>query len=57
MCRNEEDDHDYGHDGHGGHDGEWGGDHNEVPVPAAFWLFAPSLMGFLGIKRKNPQYG
>jgi hypothetical protein len=57
MCRYEEDDHDYGHDGHGGHDGEWGGGHNEVPVPAAFWLFAPSLMGLLGIKRKKPQYG
>ncbi len=26
---------------------------SEVPVPAALWLFAPALMGFLGLRRKN----
>jgi hypothetical protein len=52
MCKNDKDDHDYGH---GDHDGGWGGEHNEVPVPAAVWLFASSLMGLLGIKRKNPN--
>ena len=25
---------------------------SEVPVPAALWLFAPALMGFLGLRRK-----
>lgn len=25
---------------------------NAVPVPAALWLFAPALMGFLGLRRK-----
>lgn len=24
-----------------------------VPIPAAFWLLAPTLMGFLGLRRKN----
>ena len=26
---------------------------SEVPVPAAFFLFAPALLGFLGLRRKN----
>ena len=26
---------------------------SEVPVPAALWLFAPALMGFLGLRRKS----
>jgi hypothetical protein len=25
----------------------------QVPVPAALWLFAPALMGFLGLRRKS----
>ena len=25
---------------------------SEVPVPAALWLFAPALLGFLGLRRK-----
>lgn len=25
---------------------------SEVPVPAALWLFAPALLGFLGFRRK-----
>jgi hypothetical protein len=55
LCKNDrdddEDDHDYGHDD--GWDDGWDDDHNEVPVPAAAWLFAPSLLGLLGIKRKK----
>lgn len=26
---------------------------NPVPLPAALWLFAPALLGFLGFRRKN----
>jgi len=26
---------------------------SEVPLPAAFWMFAPALMGFLGLRRKQ----
>lgn len=26
---------------------------SEVPLPAAFWLFAPALMGFLGLRHKQ----
>ena len=25
---------------------------SEIPVPAALWLFAPALLGFLGLRRK-----
>jgi hypothetical protein len=25
---------------------------SEVPLPAALWLFAPALMGFLGFRRR-----
>lgn len=25
---------------------------SEVPIPAALWLFAPALMGFLGLRRR-----
>jgi len=25
----------------------------QVPLPAALWLFAPALLGFLGFRRKN----
>ena len=28
---------------------------SEVPVPAALWLFAPALMGFLGLRRKSKE--
>ena len=26
---------------------------SEVPIPAALWLFAPALLGFLGLRRKR----
>lgn len=26
---------------------------NPVPLPAALWLFAPALLGFMGFRRKN----
>lgn len=26
---------------------------SEVPLPAAFWMFAPALMGFLGLRRRQ----
>ena len=28
---------------------------SEVPLPAALWLFAPALMGFLGLRRRMIQ--
>ena len=28
---------------------------SEVPVTAALWLFAPALMGFLGLRRKSKE--
>lgn len=69
LCRNDWDDHHYGAGGfggqgghHGNHGGHWGGvdgssgggvGANAVPIPAAAWLFAPSLIGLLGFKRKK----
>lgn len=46
--------HDFEHSGD--NDGDDGDDHghgNQVPLPAAFWLFGPALLGLLGIKRKS----
>ena len=28
---------------------------SQVPVPAALWLFAPALLGFLGLRRKSKE--
>jgi len=28
---------------------------SEVPLPAAFWMFAPALMGFLGLRRRQSK--
>lgn len=28
---------------------------SEVPLPAAFWMFAPALMGFLGLQRRQKR--
>lgn len=28
---------------------------SEVPLPAAFWLFAPALMGLLGMRRRSTK--
>lgn len=56
LCKNEKDDHDSEHNdnqGPSGEDGNIGGGNNQVPVPAAFWLFGSSLIGLLGFKRKG----
>lgn len=42
-----------GHNDHEGHDGGSGDGLSEVPLPAAFWLFAPSIIGLLRFKRKS----
>ena len=36
----------------GGHNGGGGHHTPEVPLPAALWLFAPALAGFVGLRRK-----
>lgn len=64
LCENVPNDpgNSHGQGGHSGNNDNWGSGSsvggvtaNAVPVPAAAWLFAPSLIGLLGLKRKKAQ--